>query len=290
VERDQSDGSTRYLTFQVLPLNEYKPATGLLLLVEDVTRFGQIGQSLIQSRNELVLTRNALARAYEDLKHLALADKKSSQDALQFAYLELREAYNRTIEGWVRALDLRDRETESHTLRVTDITVKLARAMGIAEAQIEHIRRGALLHDIGKMGIPDSILFKREKLTDEEWAIMQRHSAYAYEMLYPIAYLHPAMDIPFSHHEKWDGSGYPRGLKGEEIPLAARLFAIVDVWDALRSDRPYRQGLPEEKVREYLREEAGKHFDPEVVKVFLSMIDEILEEQSVVSGGFDLAT
>jgi HD-GYP domain-containing protein (c-di-GMP phosphodiesterase class II) len=145
--------------------------------------------------------------------------------------------------------------------------------MGVNEAEIVHIRRGALLHDIGKMGVPDAILLKPDKLTEEEWAIMRQHPVYAYELLSPIAYLHPALDIPYCHHEKWDGTGYPRQLKGEQIPLAARLFAVVDVWDALLSDRPYRPGWPREQALAYIRSQAGAYFDPQVVKAFLRMIE-----------------
>jgi HD-GYP domain-containing protein (c-di-GMP phosphodiesterase class II) len=197
------------------------------------------------------------------------------ENARLFADLErsnvnLSLAYDATIEGWSQAMDLRDRETEGHTQRVTEMTVQLAREMGMSEEQIVHVRRGALLHDMGKVGIPDSILLKPDKLTEEEWEIMRQHPQYAYNMLAQIEYLHPALDIPWCHHEKWDGTGYPRGLKGEQIPLAARLFAVVDVWDALRSDRPYRQAWPEEKVREYIREQSGKHFDPQVIELFLS--------------------
>lgn len=176
-----------------------------------------------------------------------------------------------TIEGWSRALDLRDKETEGHSQRVTELTLRLARSMGISEAELVHVRRGALLHDIGKMGIPDNILLKPDPLTEEEWEIMRLHPVLAYDMLSPIDYLRPALDIPYCHHEKWDGTGYPNGLKGEQILLAARIFAVVDVWDALRSERPYRPGWPENKVIEYIREQAGKHFDPTVVEVFLKM-------------------
>ena len=189
-------------------------------------------------------------------------------DSLQRSNAELVMAYDATIEGWSRALDLRDKETEGHTQRVTEMTVKLARAAGMSEAEIVHVRRGALLHDIGKMGVPDAILLKPGKLTDEEWVLMRRHPGLAYEMLSPIVFLRPALDIPYCHHEKWDGTGYPRGLKGEQIPLAARLFAVVDVWDALCSDRPYRAGWPEEKVREHIQAGAGAHFDPQSVEAF----------------------
>lgn len=191
---------------------------------------------------------------------------------LKRSHFELKVAYDSTLEGWVKALDLRDKETEGHTQRVTEMTVRLAREMGIEDDQIEHIRRGALLHDVGKIGIPDEILLKPGRLTDEEWTVMRRHPVYAYEWLSPVAYLRPALDIPYAHHERWDGGGYPRGLKGTEIPLAARIFAVVDVWDALRSDRPYREGWPLEQVRDYLLENAGTQFDPQVVKVFLSQV------------------
>jgi putative nucleotidyltransferase with HDIG domain len=190
-------------------------------------------------------------------------------DTLQRSNADLTVAYDATIEGWSAALDLRDRETEGHSQRVTEMTMQVARSLGIGEAELVHVRRGALLHDIGKMGVPDSILLKPDKLSDEEWVIMRRHPQFAFDMLSPIAYLRPALDIPYCHHEKWDGTGYPRGLKGEQIPLAARLFAVVDVWDALQSDRPYRKAWPEEKALEHIKAGSGTHFDPEVVKVFL---------------------
>jgi len=199
-------------------------------------------------------------------------DSSEMFEGLQRNNIDLRIAYDATIEGWSRALDLRDNETEYHTLRVVETSLELAAAMGIKNDDLIHIKRGALLHDIGKMGVPDEILHKPGPLTDEEWLIMRKHPQFAYEMLSPIGYLHRALDIPSCHHEKWDGTGYPRGLKGEQIPLAARLFAIVDVWDALRSDRPYRKAWPEEKVLEYLKEQSGKHFDPMIVEVFLNLL------------------
>jgi putative nucleotidyltransferase with HDIG domain len=193
---------------------------------------------------------------------------------LQRSNIELNLAYESTIEGWSRALDLRDRETEGHSQRVAEFTLRLARAMSVEEADLVHIRRGALLHDIGKLGIPDHILLKPGPLDEDEREIIQKHPAIAFEMLAPIAYLRPALDIPYCHHEKWDGTGYPRGLKGEQIPLAARIFAVVDVWDALISDRPYRGGWTTEKARAYLLEQAGAHLDPRAVAAFLSMLDE----------------
>ena len=191
---------------------------------------------------------------------------------LQTTNTELIQAYQATIEGWARAMSLRDHETEEHSKRVTNMTLRLARAMGISEQELIHIQRGALLHDIGKMGIPDNILLKPEPLTDEEWEIMKKHPQLAYEMLKPIRYLQPATDIPYFHHEKWDGSGYPCGLKGEEIPLSARIFAVVDVWDALISSRPYRSAWKKEKAIEYIRAQSGIHFDPQVVTLFLELI------------------
>ena len=198
-------------------------------------------------------------------------DNSTLFDNLQRVNTDLTMAYDTTLEGWSKALDLRDKETEFHTLRVTKLTVQLARTLHIGDHDLIHIRRGALLHDIGKMGIPDSILLKPGPLTDEEWVVMKKHPTYAYELLSPIHYLRLALDIPYCHHEKWDGGGYPRGLKGEEIPVASRVFAVIDVYDALTSDRPYRRAWPKEKALAHIREQAGKHFDPAVVAKFLEM-------------------
>ena len=201
-----------------------------------------------------------------------ITERKQAQEALLQAHTNLQEAYDRTIEGWVLALDLRDRETEGHTKRVTEMTVRLARILGCTEEEIVHIHRGALLHDIGKMGIPDEILQKPGPLTDDEWVKMRKHPQYAYQMLAPISYLKQALIIPYYHHERWDGSGYPHKLKGEDIPLFARFFAVVDVWDALSSDRPYRKGMPPDEVIDYLQKEAGRLFDPDIVQKFLPLI------------------
>jgi PAS domain S-box-containing protein/putative nucleotidyltransferase with HDIG domain len=204
---------------------------------------------------------------------------------IQRSHQEMMEAYDATIEGWGRALDLRDQETEGHSRRVTDLSERLARALNVGDADLVHIRRGALLHDIGKMGVPDRILLKTDNLTPTEWRVMRRHPQDAYDMLSPIAFLRPALDIPYSHHEKWDGTGYPRGLRGEEIPLAARLFALVDVWDALRADRPYRASWPEARVLDHIRSLSGTHFDPHIVAVFLQMMTEAAPPQSVSTDG-----
>jgi len=184
---------------------------------------------------------------------------------------ELTLAYDTTLDGWSRALDLRDKETEGHSHRVTEITMVIARAMGISEAEMVHMRRGALLHDIGKLGIPDRILHKPEALSEEEWEVMKLHPVYAYDMLSPISFLRPAIDIPYCHHEKLDGSGYPRGLKGDKIPLPARIFAIADIWDALCSVRPYRKAFDKDKAIRHIRGLESTHLDPEVVKVFLDI-------------------
>jgi putative nucleotidyltransferase with HDIG domain len=190
---------------------------------------------------------------------------------LQRSTDDLVLAYDSTIEGWSRALDFRDKETEGHSRRVTEMTLAVAAEMQIPERELVHVRRGALLHDIGKLGVPDAILLKPGKLLEEEWQIMKRHTRIAFELLHPIEFLRPAIDIPYCHHEKWDGTGYPRGLKAAEIPFAARIFSVVDVYDALTSDRPYRPAWAKEKVLEYLQERSGTEFDPHVVRIFLDV-------------------
>ncbi|MCP4897764.1 MAG: GAF domain-containing protein [bacterium] len=196
-------------------------------------------------------------------------------EELQVSNLDLAEAYDTTLEGWARALELRDQETEGHTRRVAELAVKLARTLGVAEAELTHIKRGALMHDIGKMAIPDRVLLKPGPLDDAEWEIMRQHPQYAVDMLAPIEYLRPALVIPFGHHERWDGSGYPKGLQGKDIPLPARMFAVIDVWDALCSDRPYRQAWPAEKVTSYISEYAGSLFDPDIVERFLKLVSSL---------------
>ena len=192
---------------------------------------------------------------------------------LQDSNAELILAYDTTIEGWSRALELRDKETEGHTQRATALTVMVARAMGMKEEVVAHVRRGALLHDIGKMAVPDTILLKDGPLSPEEQKVMRQHPLYAFELLTPIAYLRPAIDIPYCHHEWWDGSGYPRGLNGEQIPLAARIFAIADTWDALVSARRYHPAWSVEKAADHIRSRAGSQFDPALVARFLEIIN-----------------
>ena len=209
---------------------------------------------------------NALA-----LQAAIAIDNTNLFNDLQHSNIELLLAYDSTLEGWARTLELRDKETEGHTRRVVDMTLETGKLMGMSNAEIVHARRGALLHDIGKMSIPDSILLKTGTLTEKEMAIMRNHPVYAFELLSPIVYLRPALDIPYCHHERWDGMGYPRGLKGEQIPLAARIFAVVDTWDALRSDRRYHSGWPHEKTCRHIQSLSGTQFDPAVVRAFLSL-------------------
>ncbi len=198
-------------------------------------------------------------------------DKAELLEMLQRSNQELIIAHDKTIEGWARALELRDQDTEFHTQRVAEWTTRIAQAYGIVGAELMQIRRGALLHDLGKIAVPDAILNKTGPLSENEWKIMRQHPQFAYDMLSQIEFLRPTLDIPYCHHEHWDGSGYPRGLAGEEIPVAARIFSVIDVWDALRNKRPYRDAWPEEKVIAHLEEQAGKQLDPEIVRIFLEI-------------------
>jgi PAS domain S-box-containing protein len=256
------------VSYPIYLMENLPSGAGMPLIAQDQI----IGFLWLGRKKEITASEVRLLEAVADITanavHRATLHEQAQKDAADLAL-----AYDSTLEGWAHALELRDQETEGHTRRVVQMTVDLARILGIEEEKMENVRRGALLHDIGKMGIPDSILLKPGTLNDREWEIMRRHPEYAYKFLKPIDYLRSALDIPFCHHEKWDGSGYPRGLKGEEIPLVARIFAIVDVWDALRSDRPYRQAWTIEQSFKYIQEQAKKHFDPRVVTAFLRMIN-----------------
>jgi HD-GYP domain-containing protein (c-di-GMP phosphodiesterase class II) len=201
-------------------------------------------------------------------------DNATLFEDLQRSNTELMLAYDATLEGWAKALELRDQQTEGHMQRVIDMTLRLAKMIGVEDEQLQHIRRGALLHDIGEMGIPDSILLKPESLTPNEWEIMRQHPVKAFELLSPINYLRPAINIPYCHHEKWDGTGYPRGLKGEEIPLPARIFAVTDVWDALTSDRPFRPAWSAQDAFLYIAQQAGIYFDPSITEAFFMLLQE----------------
>ncbi len=194
-----------------------------------------------------------------------------SENFLQF-FAELEQAYESTLEGWICALDLRDRETKGHSRRVVELTVALSAVFGITGDELVHVRRGALLHDIGKMALPDSVLLKPGPLDAEETVQMHLHPWYGYQMLSGVDFLRPALDIPYAHHERWDGSGYPRGLRGAETPFPARMFAVIDVWDALRSDRPYRPGWTDDRVMEHIQRLSGSHFEPVVVDAFEALL------------------
>lgn len=226
-------------------------------LRKDQTEFDvEVSLNLLELENEEFV--QAIVR---DITERKQAEKK------------LAEAYDTTLEGWAKALELRDKETEDHSRRVVELTAILAQAMGIEGEELLHIRRGAILHDIGKMGIPDEILRKPGKLNPSERKIVEQHPIYSYELISDIPHLVNAIDIPYCHHERWDGNGYPQGLKGEEIPISARIFAIIDVWDALLSDRPYSKARSREEVISHISKEAGKHFDPDIVKVFLRLVE-----------------
>ena len=248
-------------------LEKITAAAGVPLIAQDqLIGFLWIGRKKDISESEISLFA-AIADITANALHRATLHERAQKDAASLAL-----AYDTTLEGWAHALEMRDQETEGHTRRVVQMTVDLARELRFGEDELENVRRGALLHDIGKMGIPDSVLLKPGTLNEREWEIMRRHPEYAYQFLAPIDYLRPSLDIPYCHHEKWDGSGYPRGLKGEEIPLVARIFAIVDVWDALRSDRVYRKAWAKEVALKYIVDQDGKHFDPRVVRAFFEMV------------------
>jgi putative nucleotidyltransferase with HDIG domain len=212
-----------------------------------------------------------------------MAEKERLIEQVNQKNQELLDAYNRTIAGWSLMLEKRNREVKDHSRRVTELTVQLAEYMGIQEPDLSHIRRGAMLHDIGKMAIEDAVIQKNGDLTEEDRAIIRRHPLFGFEMLSEIEYLRPALDILLCHHEKWNGEGYPFGLAGEQIPLFARIFSVVDVYDALTSQRTYRSAITQEQAAEYLREESGQHFDPRIVETFLEMLERENEKQGIGS-------
>jgi putative nucleotidyltransferase with HDIG domain len=250
-------------------LKNIRAGAGVPLIAQDQL----IGFLWMGRATDIVESDVQLLAAIADIAANAI-HRATLHEQTQHAAAALTRAYDTTLEGWAHALELRDQETEGHTRRVVQMTLDLARAMGVPANEMENIRRGALLHDIGKMGVPDSVLLKPGSLNEREWEMMKRHPEYAYYLIAPIDYLRPVIDILYCHHEKWDGTGYPRGLVGDAIPLAARIFAIVDVWDALLSDRPYRKAWMPEQVLAHIRAQAGKHFDPRVVKAFLKLIGE----------------
>ncbi|KAF0106289.1 MAG: putative PAS/PAC sensor protein [Chloroflexi bacterium] len=269
VQRDAIRGGLEFLRKKSWTREGFVSYTGVSLVVNShiIGVCEVFHRSMMRQDTDWLRTLETLAG-----QAALVIDHLQNFEDLQRANIDLLAAYNATIVGWSSAMDLRDKETENHTTRVTELTVRMAELLGLDEDQILHLRRGALLHDIGKLGVPDEILLKTGKLTDEEWTTMRRHPQMAYDMLSSIEYLHPALDIPYCHHEKWDGSGYPRGLKGEQIPFGARLFMIADVYDALISDRPYRTAWTLDKTQKYIRQQSGKHFDPRAVDAFISLV------------------
>jgi HD-GYP domain-containing protein (c-di-GMP phosphodiesterase class II) len=274
----------RPVHLSVVPTTEWDSTRGPLLAAEGFIAYsavplvfkGQL-QGLLEVFHRAPLRRDAAWFTFLEMLagQTAIAVENSTLfTRLQRAHAELLLAYDSTLEGWARALELRDDETQGHSRRVTALTVRLGHALGLSDDTLRMLRRGALLHDIGKMGIPDAILRKPGPLDEVEWEIMRRHPDYAVNLLAPIAFLQPALDIPHYHHERWDGSGYPRQLKGQQIPLAARIFSVVDVWDAMTNDRPYRAAVPDSEARQYLQDHAGILFDPDVVTAFLHILDD----------------
>ncbi len=265
----RKDGSEFWVELNIRPVSNQEGChTHWVAIQRDITERKQAERVLQQTHDELE------RRVFERTHQLAAANMALQVEIVERkrTQAEVSQAYEDTIEGWSHALDLRDKETDGHSRRVSEMTLRLASALNLLNEEKIHIRRGALLHDIGKMGVPDGILLKAGPLTEAERVLMERHPEYAYALLQPIAFLQSALDIPYAHHEKWDGSGYPRGLRGTEIPLAARMFALVDVWDALRSDRPYRAAWPEAKVRAHILNLSGSHFDPNLVDIFLNTV------------------
>ena len=275
MERVETEPEVRYAlhkkTWDIIICDYNLPKLDALKVLEILDQFGMdlpfilVSGKISEEQADEILGRGGV---HEYVRK----DRLSRLGAVFKREINTRSAYDQLLRAWARALEYRDRETAGHSERVTEKTVQLAREMQISEAEIIHIRRGALLHDIGKMAVSDSVLLKPDKLNEEEFERMKKHPAIAYEMLLPIIHLRKSIDIPYCHHEKWDGTGYPRGLKGEEIPLAARIFSIVDVFDAMTSDRPYRIKLSKGFTLDYIEKQSGKSFDPQVVKAFLEMI------------------
>jgi len=241
------------------------------LITQPILKLEQAASDVARGNRDIRVSTNG----GDEIADLAISFNKMVS-SLSRSEKDLISAYDKTIEGWSKALELRDEETEGHTQRVTELTLELARAMGIEEGNLTNIRRGALLHDIGKIGIPDSILLKPGPLTQAERKMIEKHPVFAREMLKRIEFLYPAMEIPSFHHERWDGKGYPTGLVGQEIPIAARIFAVIDVWDAITSDRPYRKAMPYKKAFAIIINDSGTHFDPEVVTAFSKLMEKSL--------------
>jgi len=252
--------------------DEFSKPVFTIGMLEDITNRKLAEEKEIIAQQEL---QDLLSQADQSRQALLslIEDQRLAEVELKRLASNLIIAYDSTLEGWSHALELREQETAGHSRRVVELTLNVAKELGVSDEDLIQIERGALLHDIGKMGIPDSILLKPGPLTEEEWVVMKQHPIYAYNLLSKIDFLKPALDIPYSHHERWDGSGYPQGLAGKDIPFAARIFAVIDIWDALSSDRPYRLAWERENILAYIRELSGKQLDPEIVDVFLKIVE-----------------
>ncbi len=277
LRNDPAVGSTAVLfcsgTYSWSEGEELARACGVCAILRKPAKPAEILRRVAEALAQAVPPPQPPSREAFEARHVEVVNRALLENvgALEQAQAELIRAQEALLDGWVAALDLRDNETEGHTQRVTAVTVALGRALGLGTEELRQLRRGALLHDIGKIGVPDAILHKQGPLSEDEWAVMRRHPEYGCRLLSSIAFLQPALPIPCCHHERWDGSGYPNALKGEDIPRAARIFAVADVWDALTSARSYKPAWPADKARAYIREQAGKQFDPEVVAAFLAL-------------------
>lgn len=275
-----SDLIGRPFTLLVHPNDSSRVSSHIAQIFQRPSRNARLEVQLVRSDGLNTAAELVSGELVIDGRHLVqviardISERRLAEMQIGMLHRDLLDAYDATLAGWARALELRDQETQGHSQRVTDMTVRLAEHLHFSGEALDHIRRGALLHDIGKMGVPDSILLKPGRLTPEERLIMEQHPIHAYQMLMPIEFLRPAIDIPYCHHERWDGGGYPRGLAGEDIPLSARLFALADVWDALTSHRPYRAPMPISEVTAHIRANIGTHFDPQAAEVFFAVMGE----------------
>lgn len=278
-ERDEIGLIGKKFAQYILPGDAANVMSSLEMVIENIVPEARIETNIFRKDRSTFPAEISIGRIVTRLETYGqvilrdVTDFHQAEDQMVRSNIELEMSYTATLDGWSRALELRDLETQGHSRRVTELTVDIALAMGFSLENIVHIRHGALLHDIGKMAVPDSILLKPGPLTPEERLVMEQHPVHAYNLLNPIRYLQPAIEIPYCHHERWDGTGYPRKIKGEDIPLGARIFSIIDVWDALSSDRPYRKAWEPERVHAYIQENAGSQFDPQIVNFFIQYMD-----------------